>query len=68
MPSLLDKCGTGQLGGRVFLSCSIYNLHNKSVSWIRERDGYILTVDTETFISDPRYSRDGYIHQGSKIQ
>ena len=47
---------TGQVGGRVFLSCAIYNLHNKSVSWIRERDGYILTVDRETFISDSRYS------------
>ncbi|XP_023345142.1 zwei Ig domain protein zig-8 isoform X2 [Eurytemora carolleeae] len=46
---------TGQVGGRVFLSCAIYNLHNKSVSWIRERDGYILTVDRETFISDSRF-------------
>ena len=28
----------------------------QSVSWVRGRDSHILTVDRETFISDPRFS------------
>ena len=27
----------------------------RSVSWVRLRDGHILTVDGEVFTSDPRY-------------
>ena len=34
----------------------VYNMANLSVSWIRRRDSHILTVDTETFISDPRFA------------
>ena len=29
----------------------VFNLNNKSVSWVRGRDNHILTVDHETFIS-----------------
>ena len=28
----------------------------RTLSWVRVRDGHILTVDHETFISDPRFS------------
>jgi len=47
---------TVQLGGTAFLPCVIRNLGNKSVSWIRARDSHILTVDSEVFISDLRFS------------
>ena len=32
----------------------VFNLNNKSVSWVRSMDSHILTVDRETFISDHR--------------
>ena len=51
-----DLLFTGQVGGTAFLQCQVHNLNNKSVSWLRERDRHILTVDRETFISDPRFS------------
>jgi len=51
---------TVQLGATAFLPCTIKNLGNKSVSWIRASDAHILTVDHEVFISDPRFSA---IHQ-----
>jgi len=47
---------TVQLGATAFLPCVIRNLGNKSVSWIRARDSHILTVDSEVFISDLRFS------------
>jgi len=47
---------TVQLGASAFLPCIIKNLGNKSVSWIRARDSHILTVDSEVFISDLRFS------------
>lgn len=53
---------TVQLGAIAFLPCTIKNLGNKSVSWIRARDAHILTVDHEVFISDPRFSA---IHQSN---
>ena len=37
------------------MGCEVHNLSNKSVSWLRERDRHILTVDRETFISDRRF-------------
>ena len=41
----------------------VFNLNNKSVSWVRSMDSHILTVDRETFISDhrsyPIYNRQG---------
>jgi len=45
-----------QEGATAFLPCQVYNRHNLSVSWVRVRDSHILTVDRETFISDPRFS------------
>jgi len=53
---------TVQLGAIAFLPCTIKNLGNKSVSWIRASDAHILTVDHEVFISDPRFSA---IHQSN---
>ena len=36
------------------LNFQVFNLNNKSVSWVRSMDSHILTVDRETFISDHR--------------
>ncbi|XP_064078139.1 hemicentin-1-like [Macrobrachium nipponense] len=47
---------TAQLGANAFLPCRIKNLGNKSVSWIRNRDSHILTVDRYTFIADERFN------------
>ncbi|XP_042241165.1 zwei Ig domain protein zig-8-like [Homarus americanus] len=47
---------TTQLGAHAYLPCRIKNLGNKSVSWIRNRDSHILTVDRYTFISDERFT------------
>eukprot|EP00095_Tigriopus_kingsejongensis_P012227 maker-scaffold528_size145933-snap-gene-0.30 protein:Tk12227 transcript:maker-scaffold528_size145933-snap-gene-0.30-mRNA-1 annotation:"limbic system-associated membrane protein precursor" len=44
------------MGATALLPCVIKNLGNESVSWIRVRDAYILTVEEEVFISDPRIS------------
>ena len=44
----------GQLGGEAYLECSIMNLSNMSMAWVRMRDSHILTVDRETFIQDRR--------------
>jgi len=46
---------TVQQGSTAYLGCRIFNVENKSVSWIRERDSHIITVDQETFISDDRF-------------
>ena len=45
---------TVQEGTTVFLECEVEGLGNASVSWIRETDKHILTVDMEVFIPDPR--------------
>ncbi|KAH1022904.1 hypothetical protein HUJ04_012219 [Dendroctonus ponderosae] len=37
------------------MPCKVKQLGNKSVSWIRKRDGHILTVDRYTFIADDRF-------------
>merc|ERR1712130_657652 len=47
----IDSIFTAQEGGVAYLSCEVFNLNNKSVSWVREKDNHILTVDRETFIS-----------------
>ena len=44
----------GQLGSDAYLECSISNLSNMSMGWVRMRDTHILTVDRETFIQDRR--------------
>ena len=61
---MLDLVFTAQEGGTAFLQCEVHNLGNKSVSWLRERDRHILTVDRETFISDRRFSA---LHTRSQI-
>ncbi|KAK7065342.1 hypothetical protein SK128_020403, partial [Halocaridina rubra] len=43
-----------QLGMHAFLSCTIRNINNNSISWIRSQDSRILTVDQHTIISDER--------------
>ena len=52
---LLDLVFTAQEGGTAYMGCEVHNLSNKTVSWLRERDRHILTVDRETFISDRRF-------------
>ena len=44
----------GQIGSDAYMECSILNLSNMSMAWVRMRDSHILTVDRETFISDRR--------------
>ena len=44
----------GQSGSVAYLECSIMNLGNMSMAWVRMRDRHILSVDRETFISDRR--------------
>ncbi|XP_066974916.1 uncharacterized protein [Macrobrachium rosenbergii] len=46
---------SAQLGMHAFLPCTIRNLNNNSISWIRSRDSHILTVDRYTFIADERF-------------
>lgn len=46
---------TVQQGDTAYLSCRIFNIANRSVSWVRGRDSHIITVDQETFISDGRF-------------
>ena len=48
------KVFKGQLGSVAYLECSIMNLSNMSMAWVRMRDTHILIVDRETFISDRR--------------
>ena len=49
-----EKNFKAQVGGVGYLRCSILNASNFTVAWLRVRDSHILTVDTETFISDVR--------------
>lgn len=44
-----------QMGSSAYLPCKIKNLGDKTVSWIRNRDAHILSVDRYTFISDARF-------------
>lgn len=46
---------TSQLGTHAYLPCKVQQLGNKPVSWIRVRDGHILTVDRAVFIADQRF-------------
>ncbi|XP_045126944.1 hemicentin-2-like [Portunus trituberculatus] len=45
-----------QLGSNAYLPCKIKNLGNKSVSWVRNKDAHILSVDRYTFIADARFA------------
>ncbi|CAD7093266.1 unnamed protein product [Hermetia illucens] len=44
-----------QVGTHAYLPCNVQRLHGKPVSWVRVRDGHILTVDQTTFIADQRF-------------
>ncbi|XP_076329545.1 zwei Ig domain protein zig-8-like [Tachypleus tridentatus] len=44
-----------QLGQTAFLHCIVHNLGDKTVSWIRRKDFHVLTVGTDTYISDERF-------------
>ncbi|KAF2368065.1 Immunoglobulin V-set domain [Trinorchestia longiramus] len=46
---------SAQHGSNIFLQCTIRNLSNQSVSWIRSRDSHIISVDQVTFIADERF-------------
>lgn len=46
---------TTQIGTHAYLPCKVKQLGNKSVSWVRVRDGHILTVDRSLFIADERF-------------
>lgn len=45
-----------QMGSNAYLPCKIKNLGNKSVSWVRNKDAHILSVDRYTFIQDARFA------------
>ncbi|KAA0198359.1 hypothetical protein HAZT_HAZT005979 [Hyalella azteca] len=45
-----------QLGAHAYLPCRIIHMGDKSVSWVRNADSHILTVDSYTFISDERFT------------
>uniref|UniRef100_A0A1I8PCP1 Ig-like domain-containing protein n=1 Tax=Stomoxys calcitrans TaxID=35570 RepID=A0A1I8PCP1_STOCA len=46
---------TVQEGNHAYLPCRIHRLQNKPVSWVRLRDGHIISVDQTTFIADQRF-------------
>ena len=47
---------TVQVGAVAHLPCRVVNAANNSVSWIRNRDSHILSVDRDTFIVDDRFA------------
>ncbi|XP_076329533.1 zwei Ig domain protein zig-8-like [Tachypleus tridentatus] len=47
---------TTQFGQTVYLHCVVNSLGDKTVSWIRRKDLHLLTVGTETYINDDRFS------------
>ena len=44
-----------EINSTAYLSCEVYNRNNLSVSWVRLKDSHIISVNTETFISDRRF-------------
>uniref|UniRef100_A0A1A9WMP2 Ig-like domain-containing protein n=1 Tax=Glossina brevipalpis TaxID=37001 RepID=A0A1A9WMP2_9MUSC len=46
---------TVQMGNHAYMPCHIHRLQNKPVSWVRLRDGHIISVDQTTFIADQRF-------------
>ncbi|XP_004537262.2 uncharacterized protein LOC101454775 [Ceratitis capitata] len=46
---------TMQMGNHAYLPCKIQRMLNKPISWVRLRDGHILSVDQATFIADQRF-------------
>ena len=52
----LEDLVKAQVDGVAYLSCEVFNRNNLSVSWMRTKDSHIISVDSETFISDNRFS------------
>jgi len=46
------------LGDTAFLKCKVFNLGNKTVSWLKTDPLQIISSGLYTFISDPRYSTE----------
>ncbi|XP_054086692.1 uncharacterized protein LOC105208465 isoform X1 [Zeugodacus cucurbitae] len=44
-----------QAGTHAYLPCNVKQIVKNPISWLRVRDGHILTVDQTTFISDQRF-------------
>ncbi|XP_054082093.1 uncharacterized protein LOC105208431 isoform X2 [Zeugodacus cucurbitae] len=53
--SMTTKNITVQLGNHAYLPCNMPRMLNKPISWLRLRDGHILSVDQAAFISDRRF-------------
>ncbi|XP_030241139.1 mucin-5AC isoform X2 [Drosophila navojoa] len=56
-PPTIDDYQTiiSQAGTHAYLPCNVKQLVKKPISWLRMRDGHILTVDQTTFIADQRF-------------
>nr|XP_036233416.1 uncharacterized protein LOC106620859 [Bactrocera oleae]XP_036233417.1 uncharacterized protein LOC106620859 [Bactrocera oleae] len=55
-PSIDDhQTVISQAGTHAFLPCNVKQILRKPISWLRIRDGHILTVDQMTFIADQRF-------------
>ncbi|CAL4070825.1 unnamed protein product, partial [Meganyctiphanes norvegica] len=52
---LTPKNHTAHLDDQAVLPCTVRQLGDKSVSWVRMRDADILTVDRYTFVGDERF-------------
>ncbi|KAK8377301.1 hypothetical protein O3P69_013736 [Scylla paramamosain] len=53
---------TTPVGEAVNLTCGVRMLGDRQVSWIRRRDLHVLTTDSFTYTSDPRFSA---LHQAA---
>ncbi|XP_013185270.2 zwei Ig domain protein zig-8-like [Amyelois transitella] len=49
---------TALVGHPVKLICRVKNLHNRTVSWVRDRDIHLLTVGRYTYTSDQRFEAE----------
>ncbi|XP_039947708.1 uncharacterized protein LOC120766348 [Bactrocera tryoni] len=56
IPSIDDhQTVISQAGTHAYLPCNVKQILRKPISWLRIRDGHILTVDQTTFIADQRF-------------
>ncbi|KAK7080044.1 hypothetical protein SK128_014486 [Halocaridina rubra] len=51
----LHAAAFAPLGKTAHLTCSVKNLHNYTVSWVRARDIHLLTAGETTYTSDKRF-------------
>ncbi|ODM97418.1 Contactin-3 [Orchesella cincta] len=47
---------TVPIGDTAFLKCTVKNLGNRTISWIRRRDMHIITVDRIVYTNDERFN------------